>query len=562
MNFKISLAEYINKKIVDLLAMQNPDGTFGNYLLSNAQYPFHTMAFALKKLPASPWHNSEQLKSATIKALKYFYSIIDDEGKTEFYGHSGSKWGKYIPGGWRMFCWQETLKLLGDDLPEDLFFNHKKKILEILNIHYVEMQKQMAADPEPFKKHAHNLLIWKALMLYRAGILWQNSEWEKLGADILDKAVKAQQGDGWWSEGGPIVGYNLVTALAISLYAEWSREPMAMKATEKAAHYHEIFSYPDGFPVETIDGRQRFSHSHIIPSLFIPPSFSRFPKGQVYLKQVLSNINQAHIFDIGAIHGFSFLSFTYENLAENVAEDITADKPVQILPALKSAVIKSEGWYSALCGYENQPHAGGFHLERQNLLSVWHEKTGLIIGGGHSNYQPEFSNFNVFDHRGILHYLHSNPKIQAQENEMKLTMTYGGLSAYILVRAEDARHITIRYGIESFAEEVFAAYAVRTNLILAVCPGSIITTGENRVELNEKSILWTEEDFGNGIEHNHWKLLIPQRKIESAMIKWPFYPYNSYRQDRKSELASAALIVTAQLFPDEPFIEYRIEILP
>ncbi|MDD5599623.1 MAG: hypothetical protein PHV82_16885, partial [Victivallaceae bacterium] len=388
----------------------------------------------------------------------------------------------------------------------------------------------------------------------------QNSEWKKLGAAILDKAVEAQQEDGWWSEGGPTVGYSLVTAAAVSFYAEWSGNRKAMKAMGKAACYHESFSYPDGASVETIDGRQHYYHPGVhIP--YIPPSFSRFPEGKAYLGRILGALAGQEEFNIMTIQGFSFLGFVHEYLVEDAAEKPVADKPVRILPALKSAVMKNSGWYAALCGYENKPHAGGFRLERQNLLSAWHEKTGLIVGGGHSNYQPEFSNFSVFDHRGILHYLHSAPEIQARENELKLTMTYGGLAAVVLVRTEDARHIAIRYGIESFTEEVSADYAVRTNLILAVRPGSAIIAGKNRAELNEKSILWTEEDFGAGIQHNHWNLVIPQR-IESATVKWPFYPYNSYRRDRKSELKTAAIIVSAQLFPKEPFIEYRIEILP
>ena len=121
-----------------------------------------------------------------------------------------------------------------------------------------------------------------------------------------------------------------------------------------------------------------------------------------------------------------------------------------------------------------------------------------------------------------------------------------------------------QYGsAEKFAAEAikFAPLDARANLILAGRPGMPIRCEKSNADLDEKSLLWTEEDFGKGIEHNGWRLRIPQRKNESVAVKWPFYPYNSYRSDRKSELKTAAIIASAQFFPDEPAIEYEIEIL-
>jgi len=558
MGFKTNLAEYINRQTSDLIAMQNPDGSFGAYPYSNAQYPFYTMAFALKKLPGSIWHGSTQLQAALIRTLEHYYDLVDDDGQTEFYGMAGLKWGKSLAGGWPVFCWQETLKMLAPDLPPDLFSRHREKILKIIACHFATTNQNIAADSGLFKTDVHNLFIWQMLLLYRAGILWQNGVWTSLGTDVLRKAVRAQNQDGWWSEGGPTVGYNLVTTTAVSLYGEWSKDKDALIAMEKAAKYHDTFAYPDGTKIETIDGRMRY-HPEVMT--YIPPSFSRFAEGRAYLERVLQALSKKHSFDIPDIQGFSFLGFTYEHLTDTPLPDIAQKATVSVLPALHSAVARQGGWCCVLCGYENQTQMGGFRLERQNLLSIWHEKTGLIAGGGHANYQPEFSSFNVIDRKGILYYLHTSPQIQAKEQEMTLTLSYGGLPLNIFVRLINDRRAMIRYSVESFTDEIFSRYAVRANLVLIGRPGSPIRCEKFNAKLDEKSLLWTEEDFGNGIEHNRWRLRIPQRKNESVAVKWPFYPYNSYRKDRKSELKTAAIIASAQLFPDEPAIEYEIEIL-
>ena len=78
--------------------------------------------------------------------------------------------------------------------------------------------------------------------------------------------------------------------------------------------------------------------------------------------------------------------------------------------------------------------------------------------------------------------------------------------------------------------------------------------------LDKSSVLWTEEDFPEGIRHGGWRLRIPKRRAESVSVKWPCHPYNSYRADRKSDISAAALIASAQLFPGESSIEYEIEI--
>ncbi len=556
-NFKAKLARYIDEHIADLISMQNADGSLGSYTYSNAQYPFHVMAYALKKIPDSSWHESEKLKSAAVRALDYYNGLVDEEGYVDFYGQAGFQWGRDLAGAWPLFFWQEALVLLEKELDSELFISQRAKIFKILKAHFDSINKLVESDPGFFKQDIHNLFIWKVLLIFRAGGLWKNDDWTSFGTRVMNQVVQAQNPDGWWSEGGPTVGYNLVTATAVSLYAEYSGDEKALSAMKKSAVFHSAFSYPDGSKIEAIDGRMRYSPGVM---MFIPPSFARFPEGKRYLDAVARSFEKDKPLEFSSVQGFSFLGSIHENLPEISVPGSYEIDALKIFPGLKSALVKERGWAMALCGYENAKNISCFRLERQNLLSVWHKKTGLIVGGGHSKYQPEFSCFNVFERTGNLHYLHANSCAAAERGEMGLSMEYGGVPVFISVRIIDGKRIAVRYGVKGYTEDVFADFLIRANLILSACPGAVIECKKHSMVLDEKSFFWSEEDFGGGVKHNGWFLSIPKR-TESVSVKWPFRAYNSYRPDRKSELCSAAMIASADLSPMEPEIEYEIRIL-
>lgn len=487
---------------------------------------------------------------------------IDADGRQEFIGMNGFSWGKVLVGDWPLFCWQETLRLLEKELPAGFYARHRARLLELLGRHEAAAREHLRQEPQPFRVDTHNLFVWKSLLLYRAGQLWEQPAWRQLGDDLMGQAVAAQHAEGWWSEGGPTVGYNLVTATAVSLYSEWSGETSALDAMEKAARYHDLFSYDDGSMVEAMDGRMRYHHQAMA---YVPPTFARFAEGRAYLRKALPALPAGEKFQLTDMQGFSFLGFTYEHLCEEPAETPTATaqaRRVSVkLTGLASGVLQTTDWNCALCGLENASHASGFRLDRQNLLSVWHRCAGLVVGGGHSKLQPEFSNFQVIDREGIVHYLHHEPRIQVDHRQMTLDMRYGGLPVLLQIELPDERRAVIRCAARDFSEELFARFVVRAQLILVAQPGRTLRGQNRECVLEEKCLQWTAEDFGDWLECGHWRLRMSPRQHESAMIRWPVLPFNSYRADRKSELSAAALQVSAQLFPVEPSVEWRLELI-
>ena len=84
--------------------------------------------------------------------------------------------------------------------------------------------------------------------------------WARVSCTVLPS--EEQSPDGYWGEHErslPTPGYGYNTYASVALYAEWSRDPAAMKALRRGLDFHKFFTYPDGAPVEVLDDRNRYT---------------------------------------------------------------------------------------------------------------------------------------------------------------------------------------------------------------------------------------------------------------------------------------------------------------
>lgn len=57
---------------------------------------------------------------------------------------------------------------------------------------------------------------------------------------------------------GPATGYNYLTMCCVALYFEHSLDPDALRALRRATEFHIHYTWPNGMPAETINGRNRY----------------------------------------------------------------------------------------------------------------------------------------------------------------------------------------------------------------------------------------------------------------------------------------------------------------
>ena len=65
--------------------------------------------------------------------------------------------------------------------------------------------------------------------------------------------------------------------------------------------------------------------------------------------------------------------------------------------AARAAIVRRGPWFVCLSAYVTPISKSRWIQDRQNLVSIYHDKIGLILGGGNTKLQPAWSNFTVGD---------------------------------------------------------------------------------------------------------------------------------------------------------------------
>lgn len=546
---------YFEAQVETICAWQNDDGSFGPQRQLNDQYAFAPLAL-LYSLPDSRYHQSPELLAVIQRGMDHLLNSLDEQGRIEFFGHDGISHG-WVYYEWVTFYWQETLELLCETTDPSWQERHKDALELVLDGHFQKLKQGWDHHDRAFKKDSDvaNLFVWNALLMYRSGELWQRPEWRELGETVMHAAIAAQQPEGWWYESGPVNIYSMVTAQAVSVYYELSGDSNALEAVKRALEYHTAFSYPDGTAIETVDGRMPY-HQNV--AMMLPPTFSRFKEGVRYLNRIVDHLPDS----LERLQGISMMTSTLGYLSdtpeESTIESRQFDAPCQVLPGLPAAVIRPHDFCISACGYQTVAHPSNWRLDRQNLISIWHKKTGLIVGGGNSKLQPAFSCFNVNDRSGQIFYLHHQPKIQADDNSINLTMRYGPVPVSIAIKVTAPDRVRLTFACASWGSETDAPWHVEAHLILRGKVGERLQGEHNQPILDDQAIWWTAEEQGNRLKHHGWALGLPES--EQLNVQWPVRPFNPYRPDRKSTLEQSALIVNVPLWADAPQAIFDIKI--
>src|SRR5438132_11362652 len=66
-------------------------------------------------------------------------------------------------------------------------------------------------------------------------------------------------------------------------------------------------------------------------------------------------------------------------------------------------VVRHGPWFACLSAYEAEISDKRWIQDRQNFVSLFHDKTGLILGGGNTKLQPLWSTFTVGDPALLFH---------------------------------------------------------------------------------------------------------------------------------------------------------------
>ncbi|MBN1902130.1 hypothetical protein JW926_12470 [Candidatus Sumerlaeota bacterium] len=532
--YKDRALDLLVQKVPDILDKYNSEtGRFGEGVwICQDQHSMYPLAVAwATKSPRNKYYKNPALLDVIMKAGDALIQDTDKIGKWEFRKKDGSTWGPiWMP--WTYSRWIRAFLLIKDEMPPERRKSWEKAlILGYSGIRENELQ------------HVHNIPAHHGMGLYFAGKALDKPQWSRDAGEFLFKVAQTQFDGGYWSENsGPVVSYNYVYIDALGTYYAASGDKKVLPALEKAASFHLNFTYPGGQNIETVDQRNPY-HSNVSSG---NAGFTFTPVGRLYLK------NQWDKYNFEKLHP-DFLASLVLFGEEGVIASPEKGESLFILREngfSKAATFRHGPWFVCLSAYAAPIHPTRWIQDRQNFVSIYHEKTGLILGGGNTKLQPLWSNFTVGDIKFLQHKPGDiNPDFYPKGDLFHIPSTatlvlnppyglellYGSETCRVNVFPRDER--TLEYILESALK---SSLPVSANLTLIPHLKKSLVTGKGeKFDLKNASLELSPEQIGGSITHAGWKIKPP----ETATLLWPALPHNPYRKDGAAEPDEGRIVI-------------------
>jgi hypothetical protein len=359
---------------------------------------------------------------------------------------------------------------------------------------------------------------------WRAGQVFDRPDWQHAARALIQAAVAAQQPGGYWAEhGGPTTLYNLIYVHALGLYHLLSSDPSVLPAVEAAVEFHDTFLYPDGFGVETVDGRVKYHHS-VHPAGLV--AFSLCPKGRRLARYVLERLEPTR--DLVTFQGGALVS-AWHHLRAGDEAPITLDQCGFRKTYRDWAVTTRQGpWFAALSAYTAPPVASRWGQDRQAFVSLWHQEAGLVVGGGNSKDQPEWSTF-VAEGR----FVPERGELLAGGDGIMLT--YGRVRCRLRLELTPVLAV-----LEAAAENGPAVFQM---VVQAQRGQPLVTAGGRRCVVGDDALDVSGPALGDWLEVAGCRIRVPR----NARFRWPTVPFNPYAIDGAAPFGSERAVLSGAL---------------
>ncbi len=326
--------------------------------------------------PQNPYYHDPKLLEVIAKGGEKLVDAQDAKGMWVFRKKDNSTWGDiYMP--WTYSRWIRAYLLVKDALPAESRAKWEKGLL----LGYAHIAESTKA------KHYHNINTYHAMGLYAAGIAFDKPEWKEIASRFMAGLVDKQSEDGFWSENyGPVVGYNFVYLEALGIYYAMSKDPVALKALQRGAQFHSALLWTDGSSVSAVDERNPY-HKEKRPGNV---GFSWTPEGRWYLANYFAEKDGKR----PTVYPDTAAAMLLEGgSGETLAPASSGERGYYLSRDGKFAVIRELPWQWCFSAYACPVPAVRWIMDRQNAVEIFHDRFGVLAGGGNSKMQPYFSTF-------------------------------------------------------------------------------------------------------------------------------------------------------------------------
>ena len=535
--------------VPSLLRAQDPaTGRFGrppwNCEDQNLIFPL-AAAWAIKD-PANRYYHDPRVLEAVMKGGDALVAAQDKRGLWEFRKKDNSTWGRTAQP-WTYSRWIRAFQLIKEAMPAQ----RRQHWEQGLKLGFGQIAHSLAGA------RSHNKTCHLAMALYCAGVCFERQDWQQDARRFLAKVVAAQSPNGYWSEHSvPVVTYNFVYVDALGVYYAMSHDATVLEALRRAARFHTLFTYPNGAEVETIDERNPF-HPGVAPGNV---GFSWTPEGRAFLARQQA-LGWKPTIDTAA----AFLLYGGTGPAAALAG---AGPAMAVFGDDQALVWRRQPWFICLSAFVAGQATNRWIQDRQNFASIYHDRAGLVVGGGNTKLQPFWSNFTVGDTRRLRHrpgdehpdflpkgdlvHVPSWARLHPDKAAPSLTLGYGPEECRLTVRPLDEKRLKLVCEASDRSHK-----AVEAHITFLPSPSTLLRTAAGKcAPLDEGSIAWSGTDLGAWFQYGKVRASVPP----GARLLWPTKRHNPYKKDGSSTLEDARLVLCLPLSSSVPRQEVTLEI--
>jgi hypothetical protein len=380
---------------------------------------------------------------------------------------------------------------------------------------------------------------WFAVGLHQALLLGDDASAARIRRAML-RHIRIQSPAGYFPEHeGPVVQYHGVSLGGVAEFHRLSPGTTTRRALQRGVEYLVNSVYPDLRCIETYDERNRYGSD---PGF--QPALAWTAQGRRLLSKIVA-LHSRHLLGTGvalfhpkfnALWTLGAAFRCYEHAADPRVGDVSKTLPLPFektqyawrLEKNKALVRKSGPWFHVLSAYtQDTPSGNPYHFERSQALSVYHDSSGLIIGGGNDKRAPQSATIHVVEEREV-HYF---PPLQIElfpgagrNGSDRLRLDYGSTQVNLRVRAESARRLRIS------ADAVSNMINHTVTLVLQLplkAPVKLLSDGKPlRLRPVKEGDETQETPLGKALElPGKWRMKLPR----GSTLAWPHFPWNSYR---------------------------------
>ena len=571
--FRAFLLRSLEAKLGPILAQARPDGRFGtDPWIVRDQDVILTLAL-LYQCKGGPHYKDPRLLAPIAAGGRFLRSRQDAKGMYPFDKKDGSNWGPiYMP--WTYLRWMVTYQLMVADLsPADRAIWTEGLTLGYGGIAATELSSRSNIYPGPLtgapplqpgevRPWIHNIPCHHAAGLFIAARQFGRPEWEKQAREYMQLVIAAQSPHGWWTEHrGPVVLYNRVYIEALGIYHALSGDEAVRPALERGNIYHLNYLYPDGSAIETVDERNPYgplkvSHDAAGKVRYVTPQASIHPG--LYFTDA-GRAQLAHQWPIVAARDPAELDadFLYLFLPKDDAGFVFTSQPDRRHRMGADALIAREDpWLVSLSAYCCARTPNRFIQDRQNLLSIFHRDSGLILGGGNTKLQPLWSTLTVGDTKLLtpigakretnlapdvaLSYTPDHCEItEPAPNRWTQRISAAGAIADLTCEILSDRTLRLSAALVQAAPDGRLA---TVHLTFLPYPESPVTFSDGTHADIAATTLW-EKSGVTTVGHHNWQLTVPA----AARVACPVLPHNPYSTDGHAEATEGRLVVSLPL---------------